>query len=88
MKELRRVQGTQYYITLPWTWRQGHEITKGDDIEAYYTTNSALVLNPQKRELSSIELDLINLLLNYPSWQISEDTVKALKDIVNKLETS
>jgi hypothetical protein len=143
MKEARKVQGNQWYVTLPLSWRQGHDVRKGDVLEAHYNMNSVLIFahgvqrkcelckhllqtvnsetvteegverelielscsrnksikegivdcvdfDPVRvltgRELTPLELKLIDLLINLPSWEDSLQAVDALRDIVKQFE--
>lgn len=90
MKAERKVQGAQWYITLPAPWRDadGHDIKKGDTLDAHYEPDSVMILNPQTRELSCLEGKLIGLLTNLPRLVDTRELVESLREIVADLDTA
>jgi len=86
MKEDRKVQGKQFYVTLPLPWRQGNQVEKGDTLDAHYTQDSVLVFAPRNRVYTQLEETIINLLIHLPSWEDAEETVETLRSIVKQLE--
>lgn len=86
MKELRRIQGDQWYITLPAEWRQALGLEKATDVEMNYQLNSVLVVNPEGRRLSKLEEMIIELLINVPSWKDTNTIAEKLQEVLDKLE--
>lgn len=92
MKSERKVQGAQWYITLPKDWRRGHDIKKGDIMIATFEEDSVMILNPQNRRLSAratcLEDKLIKLLTRLPGITDNRELVKSLREIVDDLDTA
>jgi len=88
MKSKRKVQGAQWYITLPKEWRNenGHGIQKGDVIQATFESDSVLVLNPATRVQSLLEMKLTQLLINLPKLVGTRELVESLKGIIEDLD--
>lgn len=84
----RKVQGAQWYITLPAEWRDagGHDIKKGDTLKAHFEPDSVMVLNPDTRELSDLEDKLIKVLLNFPRLVDTRELIEDLREIVAGLD--
>lgn len=90
MKRKRKVQGAQWYITLPSEWRDsgGHDIKKGDTMLAHFEPDSVMVINPQVRELSDLEGKLVHVLINLPRLIDTRELVENLREIVAGLDTA
>lgn len=73
-------------ITLPRDWLERHRLEKSDVVDMHYTANSVLMLNPENRELTELEGLLVDLLMNLPSYEMSQRIVEKLKTIVNQFE--
>lgn len=88
MKRKRKVQGAQWYITVPAEWRDdgGHNIKKGDTLIAHFEPDSVMVLNPETRELSDLEGKLIKVLLNFPRLVNTRELIEDLREIVAGLD--
>lgn len=88
MKSKRKVQGAQWYITLPKEWRNenGHDIQKGDTIQATFEPDSVLVLNPITREQTELEEKITQLLINLPGLVGTRELVESLKGIIEDLD--
>ena len=86
MKSERKVQGAQWYITLPKDWRRGHGIEKGDTMDAIFEPDSVMVLNPQTRELSTLERKLIKVLTDLPGLVDTRELINSLREIVDDLD--
>lgn len=86
MHRERKVQGAQWYVTLPKEWRNedGHNIKKGDTLDAFFNTDSVLIFNPKEREMSPIERNLIGILTGLP--QVG-NTKERVKELVENLRT-
>lgn len=84
----RKVQGAQWYITIPREWRdsEGHDVKRGDTLEAHFEPKSVLVLNPQGREMSVIERSLVDVLIGLPRLKDTKELIENLKDLVEQLE--
>jgi len=83
----RKVQGAQFYITIPKEWRrlEGHNIVKGDTLDAHFESKSVLILNPQGREIDPIEQSLIDILIALPKLVGTTKLIENLKILVEKL---
>jgi hypothetical protein len=90
MRAERKVQGAQWYITLPSDWRDsgGHDIKKGDTLIAHFEPDSVMILNPQVRQLSDLEGKLINILTNLPRLIDTRELIENLREIVAGLDTA
>lgn len=88
MNSERKVQGAQWYITLDKDWRKGHGIEKGDVMDAIFEPDSVMILNPQSRELSTLEGKLINVLINLPRFVDTQELIVSLREIVDDLDTA
>ena len=88
MKSERKVQGAQWYITLPKDWRRGHGIEKGDTMDAIFEPDSVMILNPQTRELSTLEGKLINVLIRLPGLVDTRELIDSLREIVDDLAST
>ncbi len=90
MKAERKVQGQQWYVTLPAPWRdaEGHDIKKGDTLDAYYEPDSVMILNPQNRGLSGLEDKLIGVLTNLPRLIDTRELIESLREIVDGLDSA
>lgn len=88
MRSKRKVQGEQWYITLPKEWRDenGHDIKKGDWLQPFFEPDSVLVLNPATREQSELEEKLTQLLINLPKLVGTRELVESLKGIIADLD--
>lgn len=86
MHRERKVQGMQWYVTLPKEWRneEGHNIEKGDTLDAFFNTDSVLIFNPKEREMSPIEHNLIGILTGLPQMT---NTKELVKELVENLRT-
>jgi len=82
----RKVQGAQWYITLPKEWRNGHDIKKGDIVEAHFEDESLLVINPQNREMTLLEMTLVDVLISLPKLEDTKKLIETLKSIVEQLD--
>ena len=89
MHDERKVQGAQWYVTLPKGWRNsdGHNIKKGDTLDAYFNPESVLIFNPQGRKMSSIERNLVDVLIGLPKLMDTKKMIENLKQHVQQLET-
>lgn len=88
MKSERKVQGAQWYITLPKDWRRGHGIEKGDTMDAIFEPDSVMILNPQARVLSTLERKLIRVLTDLPGLVGTRELIESLREIVNDLDAA
>ena len=89
MHRERKVQGAQWYVTLPKEWRNsdGHNIKKGDTLDAYFNPESVLIFNPQGREMSPIERSLVDVLIGLPKLgKGTKELVENLKTLVEQLD--
>ena len=82
----RKVQGAQWYITLPKDWRRGHGIEKGDTMDAIFEPDSVMILNPQTRVLSTLERKLIKVLTDLPGLVDTRELINSLREIVDDLD--
>ena len=82
----RKVQGKQWYITVPSEWRDGHGVERGDTLTAHFEQDSVMILNPQTRELSDLEGKLIHVLLNLPKLIDTRELIENLREIVAGLD--
>lgn len=84
----RKVQGAQWYITLPVEWRSpdSHEIKKGDVLDAHFEPGSVLILNPKDRKIGPIEENLIKILIGWPKLVDTQELVENLKGLVEQLD--
>ena len=89
MHRERKVQGAQWYVTLPKEWRNsdGHDIKKGDTLDAYFNPESVLIFNPQGREMSSLERGLVDVLIGLPKLVGTKEMIENLTELVQQLET-
>ena len=88
MKSERKVQGAQWYITLPKDWRRGHGIEKGDTMDAIFEPDSVMILNPQTRVLSTLERKLIKVLTDLPGLVDTRELIESLREIVDDLAST
>ena len=86
MKSPRKVQGEQWYITLPSEWRNGHGVKKGDTLTATFEPDSVMILNPEGREFSDLEEKLVNILVNLPGLVDTRELIDNLREIVDQLD--
>jgi len=86
MKSPRKVQGEQWYITLPSEWRNGHGVKKGDTLTATFEPDSVMILNPEGREFSDLEEKLVNILVNLPGLVDTRELIDNLREIVDHLD--
>ncbi|GAH53654.1 unnamed protein product [marine sediment metagenome] len=87
MESKRKVQGAQFYVTLPQEWRNGgHNIKKGDVLLAIYESDSVLIFNPITREQSELEEKLTQLLISLPKLVGTRELVESLKGIIADLD--
>ena len=86
MKSPRKVQGEQWYITLPSEWRNGHGVKKGDTLTATFEPDSVMILNPEGREFSDLEGKLVNLLVNLPGLVDTRELIENLRGIIEDLD--
>lgn len=89
MHRERKVQGAQWYVTLPKEWRNsdGHNIKKGDTLDAYFNPESVLIFNPQGREMSPLERGLVDVLIGLPKLVGTKEMIENLTELVQQLET-
>lgn len=88
MKSERKVQGAQWYITLPKDWRWGHGIEKGDTMDAIFEPDSVMILNPKTRVLSILERKLIKVLTDLPGLVDTRELINSLREIVDDLDSA
>ncbi len=88
MKSERKVQGAQWYITLPKDWRRGHGVEKGDTMDAIFEPDSVMILNPQNRQLSALEGKLIGILTALPGLVDTRELIDSLREIVDDLAST
>jgi len=86
MKRERKVQGAQWYITLPQEWRAGQDVKKGDTMITLFEEHSMMVVYPENREVSELENKLSNVLINLPSLTDTRELVNDLREIVADLD--
>jgi len=88
MHRERKVQGMQWYVTLPKEWRgkDGHNIEKGDTLDAFFNPDSVLIFNPQKREMSLIERNLAGILTGLPQMADTKELVENLRTLLEQLD--
>lgn len=86
MQSGRKVQGAQWYITLPSDWRIGHDIKKGDTMNAIFEPDSVMILNPEGREFSDLEGKLVKLLVNLPGLVDTRELIENLRGIIEDLD--
>lgn len=88
MKRERKVQGAQWYVTLPKEWRgkDGHNIEKGDSLDGFFNPDSVLIFNPKKRKISPIECTLIEILIGLPQLMDTRELVEDLRALVEQLD--
>ncbi len=88
MRSKRKVQGAQFYVTLPQEWRSenGHDIKKGDELVAIFEPDSVLIFNPITRGQSELEEKLTQLLINLPKLVDTRELVESLKGIIADLD--
>lgn len=84
--ESRKIQGKQWYITLPQDWRDQHKLTRGDSLTISYGDHSVFVANPENRHLTILETELIKLLVTLPSMNEGTEITKSLKYILDTLD--
>ena len=87
MHRERSVQGTQWYVTLPKEWRNGHNIEKGDKLDAFFNTNSVLIFYPKKRTMTDLERNLVGILTGLPQMADTKELVENLRTLLEQLET-
>jgi bifunctional DNA-binding transcriptional regulator/antitoxin component of YhaV-PrlF toxin-antitoxin module len=87
MRRERKVQGAQWYVTLPKEWRNsgGHNIKKGDTLYAYFEPESVLIFNPKNREMSTLERNLSDVLIGLPKLMGTKELIENLRLIVEEL---
>ncbi len=88
METRRKVQGAQFYITLPKEWRNenGHNIRKGDTMLATFEPDSVLVLNPSTRVQSELEGKIVQLLIGLPKLKNTRKLIESLRGIIEDLD--
>ena len=88
MESRRKVQGAQFYITLPKEWRNknGHNILKGDTMLATFEPDSVLILNPSTRVQSELEMQLVQLLVRLPKLKDTRELIESLRGIIEDLD--
>ncbi|MCK4265683.1 MAG: hypothetical protein KAX31_00265 [Thermoplasmata archaeon] len=86
MDSKRKVQGAQFYITLPKEWRDGHGIVKGDVMMTTFESDSVLVLNPSNRVQPELEEKLVQLLVRLPGLVDTQKILDSLREIVEDLD--
>lgn len=88
MKRPRKVQGAQFYVTIPKEWRNsdGHNIKRGDTLDAYFEPTSVLIFNPEGREMSPIEHGLVDVLTNLPKLIGTKKLIEDLRLLIEQLD--
>jgi len=88
MESRRKVQGAQFYITLPKEWRNknGHNILKGDTMLATFEPDSVLILNPSTRVQPELEMQLVQLLVRLPKLKKTRELIESLRGIIEDLD--
>lgn len=88
MQSKRKVQGAQWYVTLPKEWRNenGHNILKGDVMLATFEPDSVLVLNPSNRVQPELEEKLVQLLIGLPKLKSTRELIESLRGIIEDLD--
>jgi hypothetical protein len=84
--DLRKVQGKQWYLTLPQLWREVHKVKRGDVMNVHFAKGSVLVVAPAEYKLSDIEKHLIQLLVDLPSRKDHVVFIEELKKTVDELK--
>ena len=83
--DTRKVQGRQWYLTLPQLWREVHKVKRGDVMNVHFAKGSVLVVSPAECELSEVEKNLIQLLVDLPSRKDHVEFIEKLKQTVEDL---
>ena len=88
MHRERKVQGMQWYVTLPKEWRNsdGHNIKKGDVMDTFFNPKSVLIFNPKTREMTAIERTLVGILTGLPQMADTKELVENLRTLVEQLD--
>jgi bifunctional DNA-binding transcriptional regulator/antitoxin component of YhaV-PrlF toxin-antitoxin module len=85
--EARKIQGKQWYITLPQDWRDQHKLKRGDALEIMYGDSSVFIANPGGRKMSPLEQSLIEFIVALPSISEGQKIAEKLKEILAVMET-
>jgi len=82
----RKVQGAQWYVTLPKEWRNGHSIKRGGTLNAHFNPTSVLIFNPKGRAMSPIERNLVDVLIGLPQLVNTKELVDTLRALLEQLD--
>jgi hypothetical protein len=85
--EVRKLQGKQFWMTLPAPWRQSHRVAKGSDLEIYYGDAGVLVVNPATRPLTELEKRLVKILVDIPTLKEMGVALTEVKEIISIIES-